>query len=140
VGGHLAYLAPIAEELAEPCIVPIMAWVDGRRVVDAQPGLIVAANIRRYGFDLNPARDAHPSDGLLDVVFIPAASPGPLFLAGACARLGRLDRVPGVVTARGQDVRLEAPGGLAQVDGEALHLATPMNLTLAPRALSVLTP
>jgi diacylglycerol kinase (ATP) len=140
VGGHLAYLAPIAEELAAPRIVPITAEVDGMRVVDARPGLVVVANLRRYGFAINPARDADPSDGLLDLVFIPATSPGPLLLAAAFGRFGRLDRVRGVVSARGRDIRLNAPGGLAQVDGEALHLGTPMGVTVEPRALRVLAP
>jgi diacylglycerol kinase (ATP) len=140
VGGHLAYLAPIAEELAEPCIVPITATVDGHRIVDDRCGLLVVANLRRYGFELNPARDADPADGLLDAVFIPAASPGPLFVAGMYARLGRLDRMRGVVMARGREVMLEAPGCLAQVDGEALCMRTPIGVRAEPRALRVLKP
>lgn len=136
--GHLAYLAPIAEELAEPRLVPITARVDGQPVVEHVSGLIVVANLRQYGFRVNPAVSADAHDGLLDLVFIPAATVGPLFKAAAWARLGRLLKLPGVIAARGRTIELDAPGGLAQVDGEAIDLRDRFHISTSPGALRVL--
>lgn len=138
--GHLAYVAPIAEELADPGIEPITLDVDGRRVVDAQPGLLVVANLRRYAFGIDPARNADPRDALLDAVFIPATTPGRLIWAAACAALGRLDRIEGVVAVRGSRFEINAPGGKAQADGEPLRLPMPLTASVEPRALRVLRP
>ncbi len=138
--GHLAYIAPIAEELAHTRIVPITARVDGRLVLDSRPGLLVVANLRQYGFRVNPARHADARDALLDLVFIPATGAGALLIAGALARFGLLESWPGVVTARGRVVELDAPGGLAQVDGESLAMHGPMRLETEARALRVLCP
>lgn len=138
--GHLAYLAPIADELVEPRIVPITARVDGQPLADNRPGLLVVANLRHYGFRVNPAPDADAQDGLLDAVFIPARSLGPLCRAAILARVGRLHRLPGTLVARGRSIEIVAPGGLAQVDGEALHLSGTLRVEPMPGALRVLLP
>ena len=48
--------------------------VDGQPVVDQRRGLAIVANFSGYAFGMDPARDAKPDDGLLDVVFLPTSS------------------------------------------------------------------
>lgn len=138
--GHLAYIAPIADELADTRLPAISVSVDGRALVKARTGLVVVANLRQYGFGVNPARHADGRDGLLDVVFVPATGAGMLLAAAAAGRLGLLESWPGIVLARGQVVELDAPGGFVQVDGESLAMCGPMRLHVEPRALRVLCP
>lgn len=93
--------------------------IDGQRVVDDQPGLAVVANIRQYAARLDPAREALPDDGLLDVVFYPHRSRTRLIGWGLATAMGRHARNPELVRGRGTHIRLTIPEDAPhQLDGE----------------------
>lgn len=140
IPGHLAYLGPIAEEVGQPALVPVWATVDGRTLARGEQGMLIAANIRRYAFGLDPAREADPRDGLLDVVFIPAAGVWPLLWAGLAGLAGNLRAVRGVVMDRGARVEVCAPGGPVQADGEAVEAGESIVISVQRRALRILLP
>lgn len=137
--GHLAYLEPVGEEVSDPCLAAVTARVDGRLVVDRESGVVIVANQRHYAMGVDPARHADPRDGLLDLVFMPAGGINEVIRAAAWARIRRLGHLPGVRVVRGREVEVDAPGGLAQVDGEALHLAMAYRIGVEAGALAVLT-
>lgn len=104
---------------------PVRDW---RIAVDGQDhtGRYVAVevlNVRFGGPNIPLALDAHPGDGLLDVVLVDEASRDRLVayargrLATAAATLGPLPVV------RGRRIRIDAPAGMAlHVDDEALEV------------------
>lgn len=67
---------------AGPCIRQFAAWRPGRTIVRVngdridgdQPGFVIVANCRQYGWRLNPASQATMTDGRLDAVFFPCSS------------------------------------------------------------------
>lgn len=136
--GHLAYLEPVGEEVSDPRLAAVTARVDGRLVVDGEVGAVIVANQRHYAFGVDPARHADPRDGLLDLVFVPAEGINGVIRAAAWARIGRLGHLPGVRIVRGREIEVDAPGGLAQVDGEALHLDMAYRVGVEAGALAVL--
>lgn len=117
---HFTYLAPIRRQLS---IRPAPLWIeaDGVTIVEDRPGWAVVANLPDYGGRANPAPRADATDGLLDVVFMPAASTWRAlrwFLAG---RWGTAERHPDRVAVRASRVRIATSQGATapvQVDGE----------------------
>jgi len=69
---HMSYFQPILEEFISPNLPALTIDIDGHRLADAQRGMVLIANARRFALGLNPAPDADMSDGLLDVVFMSA--------------------------------------------------------------------
>jgi len=133
---HWSYVMPALQEAAAPALVPLRVEVDGRLVVDGRHGVLVVANSRQYAARIDPAAGASMTDGLLDVVFMPARTTLGVVVWAARARLGRMG---GVVAARGRDVRITAAGGPSQVDGEALWADSgDLELSVASERLRVL--
>lgn len=119
---HCSYVRPILQELVTPRVPVVSVSVDGRRVVDAHPGMVVVANLRQYALRLDPASNANPADGLLDMVFIPGRSLPSISLGLAAWRLGGRSEV---VAERGRLVEVQSKGPLlVQADGEARASAT----------------
>lgn len=143
--GHAMYVSPILHELIAPAIPCVSVWVDGVRVVDDERGIVVAGNSPQYGMRLDPARNADPHDGLLDVVFMPARTGwGVLGWAMDCLR-GTHIADPRCVYRRGERVRLHVRcrSQCVQADGEPVRVATPecaLNLSVRPGVLKVLLP
>lgn len=71
---HLSYFKPIVAEFLSPNLPAVTIDIDGHRLVTCQRGMVLIANGRRFALGLNPAPDADMSDGLLDIVFMPARS------------------------------------------------------------------
>lgn len=71
---HSSYIAPIINEFFQPTLGPFSLEVDGRTVLESQQGVVFIGNSPMYALGLNPAREADMTDGMLDVVFLPARS------------------------------------------------------------------
>lgn len=144
--GHWSYLRPILDECLTPALRPLSVEADGSNLFNARPGLLVVANSREYGVRINPASRASISDGLLDLVFFPAASAAELVVWALRSRLGRHTRSRRLIyhTARQFRVTSHAPHTPYQLDGEAgrsvgaAHLG--IDISIQPGVLQVLTP
>lgn len=134
--------------------------IDGSRLVDERPGLVVVANSRQYGGGLDPARDARTDDAALNVVFFAAESrfglvswATRLAWTRGWSRLPRNERaykpVHGAIIGAGSHVRVQVAGdssvrtAAAQVDGEFLgRLGGPdllaLDIRVRPGALAVI--
>ena len=148
---HLSYLPHILAELVlhKPAAMRIEA--DGRVIVDGEHGWAVVANARQYALRVDPARAADPTDGLLDVVFLPYRRLPALVAWNLRCRFGRQSSSPKLVNAQAQRITIETDRPARyQLDGEApLDSAgrddlgpatTPLEISLNPAALPVLTP
>lgn len=133
---HLSYARPALAEAAAPALVPLRVEVDGRLIVDGRHGVLVVANSRQYAARIDPAAEASMTDGLLDVVFMPARTALGVVAWAARARLRRMGNA---VSARGRNVQVKAVGGASQVDGEALWAdSESVELSVAKERLRVL--
>lgn len=144
---HLSYLQPVLAEMARPGFAPMTVTVDGEQIVAGQPGFLVVANCRQYGFRLDPAAQASMTDGLLDVVFMPCRTSAGAIWWAARARLRSHLRAHHTIFRTGNTIEIKADDSLGrfQVDGEAGAAPAQDNqfslkLGVLPRALQVLIP
>lgn len=121
---HLDYARPIVRELLNPYLPELTIDVDGERVVLRERGLVVVANSRQYALRIDPAADADPTDGKLDVVFMPA--PTPLEALARVIDARRREHRDDVVRVRGTRVHVESPtpDPAMQADGELAFAGT----------------
>jgi len=150
---HWSYVPPILRQLREWRPPELRITVDGSPVGLDGPGMVVVANCRQYGFRFDPAVRASMTDGLLDLVFLPVRSRLGLLNMIIRCRARRHLRHPGVryVTGRSIRVECETPQRF-QVDGDGLldpesaadqpptPQTTPLEISVRPRVLRVLTP
>ena len=141
---HTSYLRPIVNELLRPSLGPVSVRVDGRSFLESRRGLLLVANSPMYALGLNPARDAVMTDGLLDVLFLPASGAVTAAAWYCRAALGTPTRARGATFARAREVDVVAErrtpyqldgdhGGAATSPGEAL------NIRVHPAKVRVLT-
>jgi diacylglycerol kinase family enzyme len=99
---------------------------------------MVAGNTRNYGGLVDITHQARIDDGLLDAVIMRG---GGLHLIPDGIRLlfHRLRRSPNITCARAGEIAIDTPGIPVQLDGERC-LETPLRLTVAPAALTVIVP
>lgn len=103
-------------------------------------GQLFAANLPLYGFGMRVAPGAEAADGKLDLVTIEAETRRALVAMIPRARRGTHFGRPGVRTWRADRVRLD-PGGASPVIADSTDLGSgPVELTVAPAALRVVTP
>jgi diacylglycerol kinase (ATP) len=103
-------------------------------------GQLFAANLPLYGFGMRVAPGADPADGELDLVTIEAETRRSLLAMIPRARRGTHYGLPGVRAWRASRVRLD-PGGASPVIADSTDLGSgPVELTVAPGALRVVTP
>jgi diacylglycerol kinase (ATP) len=116
---HSSYIAPIVAEVFNPSLGPITIEADGREILSNRRGALIIGNSPMYALGLNPARDADMTDGLLDVVFMPASSSLALGRWACAAAFGSPLRSRNIVFHRARDVvvRAEAPTSY-QLDGD----------------------
>ncbi len=121
---HSSYIAPIVAEVFHPSLGPMTIEADGREVLERRRGVLIIGNSPMYALGLNPARDADMSDGLLDVVFMPASCSLSLGRWACAAAIGSPLRSHGVIFHRARDivVRTEVPTPY-QLDGDEGGLA-----------------
>lgn len=122
-GGHLVYARPILAELLAPAIPRLRVEVDGKELVQNQRGVLIVANGRQYALGINPARHASMTDGLLDVVFLPARGRRDTLRWAARCRT-RADLIAaGASVCNGREVVVEPTDDLAhaQMEGEVVR-------------------
>jgi diacylglycerol kinase family enzyme len=129
---HLTYVKPIIHTMRTWRPPVLTVEVGGDVLVDAQPGIVVVANSRQYGWRIDPAGRASMSDGLLDVVFLPAKSIPQLLMWVARCRMRQQFANRSLAFAQGKDVlvRCEWPQHY-QLDGDppgVVHELLPQGL------------
>lgn len=136
--GMARYLLAMVQELREFRPLPFRITVDGE--TREFGGMLVAvANTRSYGAGMRVCPHARPDDGLLDVTIVEEMSTAAfLRIFPSVYRGGHLGR-PGVVTLRGKEITVAAPGVVAYADGERLG-PLPLTCAVHPGALRVLAP
>jgi diacylglycerol kinase family enzyme len=116
--------------------------VDGKPVVIDGTGMLVVANTRQYALRIDHAHRASASDGLLDVVFMPATGGIDALLWTLRSRLRERHDADGSIYATGTSVRVTTDDARAvyQLDGEhGGHAAQgPLTFGVLPGALTVL--
>jgi diacylglycerol kinase (ATP) len=119
--------------------VSVVIESNGEREV-VTVGQLFAANLPLYGFGMRVAPGAEPADGELDLVTIEVETRRSLLAMIPRARRGTHYGLPGVRTWRASQVRLD-PGGTSPVVADSTDLGSgPVELTVAPGALQVVTP
>lgn len=141
---HASYLVPILRT-AWGWRAPGMRCEEDAAGLLAGPGCLVAANAPAYALGLDPARDATPTDGLLDLVRVPGRS-----VAGVAASAWRLwsRRGAGPDAPALRSLRLARASVVFdrpvrwQVDGDAVGGQASVRAVLGvdPGALTVLVP
>ncbi|MFC6083784.1 diacylglycerol kinase [Sphaerisporangium aureirubrum] len=136
--GTAKYLLAMVQELRSFSPVPFRLTVDGE-VIERDAMLVAVANTRSYGAGMRVCPHAEPDDGLLDVMMV-GDMPTSAFLR-LFPRVYRGSHLghPAIVTLRGKEVTLEAPGVVAYADGERLG-PLPLTCAVHPGALRVLAP
>ncbi len=147
------YLMPVLRELVHGDSPKLSIVADGKQMVDQSPGVAIIANSHQYGFHFNPAPNASMTDGLLDLIFMPARNAAQLVAWALRARLGRHLKHPSLVQVRAKHLVVSADRDqLAyQMDGEAYNsneesrdqstvAFASLELSVRPRALKLLMP
>ncbi len=115
---HFSYARPIVTQLFawKPSE---LAWtIDGVRETLGR-GMVVIANMPRYGARIDPAPNAIANDGVLDAVFIPATNGCALLPKLAAMRVGWQRHLKSLRIRRGGAIILEAtPAARLQLDGD----------------------
>lgn len=142
---RLSYLRPLLAETFNPHAPPTTVRVDGRVLVENARGIALVSTMKQYALRTDPSREADPTDGLLDVCFIPGATvPGLVCSLFAC-RLGKRHWTR-AVHAQGRRIELEQGGAegttgqfFPQADGERIAPARgSLVAEVRPEALRVL--
>ena len=103
--------------------------------------LVALANCREYGNGALIAPHAHPDDGLLELVCVPARSLSWLLLRSYRLFAGTIERVPGVRCVSAATVEVTAERPLAfHVDGEVYAGGPSLRVRVAPASLRVRVP
>ena len=99
------------------------------------------ANFSGYAFGMDPARDAKPDDGQLDVIFLPTCSvTRTLLWVWRCRRGVAVDH-PAAVVVRGKQVTLSGPSPMAlQLDGDTAGLRDRVEISLLPQGYEAIVP
>lgn len=141
VGGvsRLDYARRIASVLPRHVPPRFTVLADGKELANIEPGMLIVANCRQYAARLDPASEADMSDGLLDVVFVPARGVAALSLAAAAMAL-RIDlRDVGGRTARASRIHIRVLDAAdVQLDGEAAAFDSELSIEVQPGVLGVL--
>jgi diacylglycerol kinase (ATP) len=139
---HLSYTMPVLREVVKPRVATMRVEVDGKPVVIDGTGMLVVANTRQYALRIDHAHRASASDGLLDVVFMPATGGIDALLWTLRSRLRERHDADGSIYATGTSVRVTTDDARAvyQLDGEhGGHAAQgPLTFGVLPGALTVL--
>jgi len=124
----------------EPCTYHIET---DRETYEGQAFMLTLANANTFGSNVVINPDSHLDDGEFEVCLIEpfplTAGPGILYQLYTNA----FDASTYTRRLRCRRASISVPGQeqvLAQVDGEPIELPTPINVTISPRSLRVLTP
>jgi len=136
--GRMRYNLATVVELANLRRVPFRVEVDDDRF---NQDLVLAAvgNAPTYGGGMRICPEADAADGLLDVTVVRAMPRRRLVRFFPSVYTGTLARHHEVEMYRAATVRLDARGIRAYADGELVG-SLPVEVTVVPRALRILTP
>lgn len=73
-GGHIAYIRPSVSEGLRPRPARVRVAIDGAERRADFRGTLVVSNLPAYALRMDPCAGADPSDGRLDVAFLPSTS------------------------------------------------------------------
>lgn len=135
VRGPIRYVAAVLRELPVFTPIPYAVTVD-ERTIRTEAMLVAVANAPRFGGGIRVCPDAEPDDGLFDVLICHRLGKAEFLRVFPTVFSGRHLGHPAIEVIRGRQVRLEAPGLVAQADGEQVA-ALPLDITLVPDALRV---
>jgi len=139
--GHTSrwrYLWPIAVALWNRPGQSLSVSIDDQPPRTAQMAVVV--NVPRYALGLNMATQARDDDGLLEVRLFKHGSAWSMWWYFLNLCLGTHERLSHVESLQGVKIRIESPTPQpVQVDGDPAG-KTPIELSVSPRALSILTP
>ena len=141
LGGRMSFLIATLRALARYANPSVTLRVDGKDFFEGPLVLAVAANGRYFGGGMHVAPEAHPEDGLLDVVVVPGLPKRQLFAKLPMIYRGTHLGDPAVLTGRGRLVEVEsvATDVFLDVDGEPLG-TLPARFEIVPEAVSVIGP
>ena len=134
-GGKMRFVLPTFGRALRPNVRRLSVTVDGQQLASNRRGCLIVAIGPRYPLRLDLARKASRTDGLLDVLFLPASTTASILGWLAIARLGLHIRHPQARYAQGRRVELTlhdhghdhdpAKGALEdlQIDGEIERVA-----------------
>ncbi len=135
--GQMRYNLAILRELPGFRAIPYAVTLDGVRT-ETDAMLVAVANGPAYGGGMKVVPGAEFDDGLLDVLVLSRIStPEFLKVFPRVFSGGHVDH-PAVTIHRARSVHLEATGIVGYADGERFG-ALPMEVTVDPRAVTVLT-
>ncbi len=115
-GGHIAYVRPSIEEGLRPRPARVGVGLGGEKARAEFRGTLVVSNLPAYALRMDPCAGADPSDGRLDVAFLPATSSVGTALEFVRCKLRsgaiRRERVEAL------EVTGNGPESFVQIDGE----------------------
>lgn len=148
---HMSYAPHIVKELISPFLRPLTITADGQRILNHKYATVIIANMRQYAMRVDPAHQADPTDGMLDLVVLPGKHWVRTLGWFARARLRRLHLEDRAKVVRAKSIQVFAHNGNVpyQIDGEApLAIAseptdepatTPLDIRTIERVVPVLT-
>lgn len=133
-GGHLVYVGPSVAEGLRPRPAHLDIEADGRPIATNWVGTAVVSNIPAYALRMDPACDADPHDGRLDLALLPySTSIGTAIGFLRCklrSRSIRRERAERLVIRASSTARVG--GNPIQIDGERPRAGSPLPSSLAP--------
>lgn len=138
--GMKAYVRPALESLRGYREPQLAVQLEDGEVV--RGGLVIASNLRNYGGIFSLSETAACDSGTLELVIFERARIWDLVRLPLAGALGRLQNARGVVYRRTRRATIVSEGAEpvpVQVDGDARG-ATPLDLSLEPRAVPIVVP
>lgn len=136
--GPMRYNLAVARELPVFSAIPYAIEVDGHRV-ETTAMLVAVGNGPAFGGGMLVLPEAKLDDGLLDVLILHEVSVLEFLRVFPRVFKGTHITHPKIEILRGEKVRLETTGIMAQADGERFH-PMPIDVEVAPGALRVVAP
>lgn len=121
LGGTVSFLAGTLRAIAQYKPARVRITADGRDLGEHEISLVVVGNGRYAGGGMHFCPDARIDDGVLDLVVVPHAGPVRSALRVPHLYKGTVAEVPGVVTAKVREVKIEllARDAWLDLDGES---------------------
>ena len=136
--GRMRYNLAMVAEISKLRPLPFRFTFDGQQVA-TDLTLAAIGNTRSYGGGMLITPGADPTDGLLDVTMVAAASRSRLIRLFPTVFKGTHVNLDEVHTRRARVVTVDCPGINAYADGEYVG-PLPVEVSAVPGALKVLTP
>ncbi|GEM47334.1 diacylglycerol/lipid kinase family protein [Deinococcus cellulosilyticus] len=136
--GMPRYLWAVGKALKQLQNLQVQIVADGREIYAGPSFLVSVMNSTRYGGGFKVAPQAHPADGLLDIVIGKEISKSTLAAVLPLVVMGQHTALPYVMIARAREVtvRWERPQ-VCHLDGEMLQDRTECQICIQPAVLQL---